>query len=471
MSQVHDPAEIARIAERARATVAELDLAAFAAVGVARKTDDYNLVVHYVPTETMGADPVDEAALASLNSPAADVAVYLHIPPCTGRCSFCHYAIVVNPEQGDVDRYLEALKTELRSKAPRWNNVGSVLIGGGTPTYLSAAELDDLLTALRDATHVPPGVEFTVESSPETLAADKLQTLLRHGFNRLNTGVQSFQGPLLRTLARRHDADGALAAVELARSEGVPNVNIDLIYALPGQSLNAWIEDLLTAAHLGTQSISTYHLRKRPETGISQFESPEENLNLLMKVCAAQALQERGYRESMPDNFCRLDQATAMAQARDKWRDMVATEGAGLSACSRRPDATGMNVDDLGEYVGRVEAGTSPFASARRLSVGDQMRQRAMFALRVLDEDGGLDHAVFSREFGSSPREAFSSRIVELEQAGLVSDDGRALRLTWAGTLFADEVCERFYPDDLLAEIRDRMSVRDVEKKAPLRTA
>ena len=424
-----------------------------------------------MPTETLEADALDEGALASLAAPADDVAVYLHIPPCTGRCSFCHYAIVVNPEQAEVDRYLEALKAELRTKAPRWRTVGSVLVGGGTPTYLSASELDDVLSALRDATEVPKGVEFTVESSPETLASDKLQILLRHGFNRLNTGIQSFQAPLLRTLARRHDAAGARHAVELARSEGVPNVNIDLIYALPGQSLRAWIDDLLTAAHLGTESITTYHLRKRPETGISKYESPEDNLNLLMKVCAVQVLGQRGYRESMPDNFCRDDQATAMAQARDKWRDMVATEGAGQSACSRRPDATGMNVEDLGEYVRRIEAGQSALSSARSLSINDQMRQRAMFALRVLDDDGGLDHAVFAREFGVSAREVFSERITELEAVGLVHDDGRVLRLTEAGVLFADEVCERFYPDELLEGIRDRMSVRDLAKRAPLRTA
>jgi len=448
-----------------------LDLPAFRAAGVARRTDDYNLVVHYVPTETLEADALDEGALASLAAPAHDVAVYLHIPPCTGRCSFCHYAIVVNPEQGEVDRYLEALKAELRAKAPGWRSVGSVLVGGGTPTYLSAPELDDVLSALHGAAEVPAGVEFTVESSPETLAEDKLKVLLRHGFNRLNTGIQSFQEPLLRTLARRHDAAGAIGAVEMARSVGVPNVNIDLIYALPGQSLGAWIEDLLTAADLGTESITTYHLRKRPETGISKYESPEENLNLLMKVCAVQVLEERGYRESLPDSFCRGDQHTAMAQARDKWRDMVATEGAGLSACSRRPDATGMNVEDLGEYVRRVEAGRSPFASAKPLTLNDQMRQRAMFAVRVLDTDGGVRHDVFEREFGASPRAVFAERIGELVEAGLVEDDGEAVRLTWAGRLFADEVCERFYPDDMLDGIRDRMSVRDLDKRAPLRSA
>lgn len=452
-------------------TLARLDTAALARAGLRRDPGGYNLVVHFLPPELARDHAADADLRERLGRPTGPIGLYLHVPPCTGRCTFCHYAIEVNPTAGRLDRYLMAMEREM---TVRWGQgalgpVRSVLIGGGTPTYLEAAQLDRLLGHLRRTVDLPNDVEFTVESSPETLTAEKLAVLRDHGVNRLNVGIQAFDDRLLRSLARRHDGQGALDAVRLAQAAGFGNVNIDLIYALPGQDLETWLQSLDIATDLGVQSITTYHLRKRPDTAISRNPSPAEDLNLRMHLGAIRLLEARGYRQSLTDYFCLANEETAQVQARDKWRDMQPVDGCGLEACSRRPDVVAFNHGELDAYCDAVQAsGGWALANGRLLSRPEQMAQRAMFALKVLDDDGGFSRAGFEAEFGEPADGIFGSVTAELTGLGVLRDDGDRLQLTEVGTLFADEVCQRLQTPELHRRLLARVQVDPAGAPVPL---
>ena len=454
-----------------RADLAALDGAALERAHLVRDPGTYNLVVHYLPPEVARDHDATPRLQARLQEPTGPVGLYLHVAPCTGRCTFCHYAIEVNPTEDRLDRYLRALEREM---TVRWSDgqvgpVRSVLVGGGTPTYLSAAQLDRLLTHLRATVDLPSGIEITVESAPETLTPAKLAVLRNHGVDRLNVGIQSFDDPLLRVLGRRHDGDEAARAVDMAHAAGFPHVNIDLIYALPGQSIDAWLDSVERAIQLGVASLTTYHLRKRPDTRISRRPSPGADENLAMHLAAIRTLAGAGYRHSLADYFCRNDIETAQVQARDKWRDMQPVDGCGMEACSRRPDTVAFNLPDLDRYCAAIEDRDGwAISHGRALQAPEQMAQRAMFALKVLDGDGGIHRDAFAREFGVSVDAAFDPVVAELAALGVLDDDGHRLRLTETGALFADEVCQRFQVGDLGTKIRARVKVEPKGAPVPL---
>ena len=450
------------IRDEVREALATLDVAKLAAAGIRRDPGGYNLVVHFLPPEVARDHAADDALRVRLSQPTGPIGLYVHVPPCTGRCTFCHYAIEVNPGPERIDRYLAALEREmgLRWSDDRFERVASVLVGGGTPTYLEADQLDRLLGGIRSNVTIPAGTEWTVESAPETLTREKLDVLRQHGVNRLNIGIQSFDDRQLRLLGRRHDAAEARAAVLQARSAGFDNINIDLIYALPGQDLDGWLEGLDVASDLGVQSITTYHLRKRPDTSISRRASPAEDLNLQMHLAAVRFLERRGYRQSLTDYFCLADSETAQMQARDKWRDMQPVDGCGVEACSRRPDVIAFNHGHMDVFSEAVEAGDGwALANGRLLSHAEQLAQRAMFSLKVLDDDGGIVRGRFEAELGESVDSVFGATIAELTELGVIVDDGVRVRLTEIGTLFSDEVCQRFYTPELRRRMLARMQV------------
>ncbi|GEM_PF-289397 len=462
--------DVSAIIAAADAQLAQLDLAGLRAAGLHRDPGNYNLLVHFLPPEVARDHAANDDLRAALQRPSGPIGLYLHIPPCTGRCTFCHYAIEVNPDAAALDRYLDALCTEMTTRWGRDDHaasaehaigpIASVLVGGGTPTFLSAEQLDRVLGHLHATTPIAPGTEFTVESSPETLTRAKLETLLRHRVTRLNIGLQALDDVQLRALARRHDAQGAVDAVNLAHDVGIPHVNIDLIYALPGQTLQSWLHGVALAAELGVASITTYHLRKRPDTRISRHASPDEHLNLRMQLAAHLLLTQRGYRRSLTDYYCRTDVETAQVQARDKWRDMQPVDGCGMEACSRRPDVVAFNVGSMVDYTDAVaDQGGWSLAHGRLLHREEQMAQRAMFALKVLDDDGGLDHACFEAEFGVSTDDVFGPFLERMRGLGAVQDKDGRTRLSDIGALFSDEIGRQLYTPELRRRMAARMRV------------
>jgi oxygen-independent coproporphyrinogen-3 oxidase len=185
-------------------------------------------------------------------------AVYVHVPFCSSKCGYCAFYSLPDAPLVLRKRYLGRLADEAAQAAARCGLLQSVYVGGGTPSYLDEGELERLLALIRGVFELAPQAEFSVECNPDSLTPAKVEVLLRHGVNRVSLGIQSFDAALRRTLGRAGSLgrlDEVLAAL---RSAGVSNVGADLIYAIPGQSLSAWRDDLRRACELGIAHLSTY---------------------------------------------------------------------------------------------------------------------------------------------------------------------------------------------------------------------
>jgi oxygen-independent coproporphyrinogen-3 oxidase len=205
------------------------------------------------------------------------LSVYVHVPWCVRKCPYCDFNS--HAADGDIPEraYLDALRADLEQALPQiWGRqVISVFIGGGTPSLLSAAGLDELLAMLRAYLNLWPDAEITMEANPGTAEAGRFRDYAASGVNRLSLGIQSFDDAQLRALGRIHDADQARRAIVMAQS-AVARVNLDLMFALPGQSLQACEADVREALSYGTEHLSLYHLTLEPNTVFAKY--PPENL-------------------------------------------------------------------------------------------------------------------------------------------------------------------------------------------------
>jgi oxygen-independent coproporphyrinogen-3 oxidase len=200
------------------------------------------------------------------------LSVYVHVPWCVRKCPYCDFNS--HAAEGEIPEraYLDALRSDLEQALPQiWGRqVISVFIGGGTPSLLSAAGVDEMLAMLRACLNLWPDAEITLEANPGTAEASRFRDYAASGVNRISLGVQSFDNAQLQALGRIHDADQARAAIAMAQ-HAVKRVNLDLMFALPGQSLEACEADVSEAISYGTEHLSLYHLTLEPNTVFAKF--------------------------------------------------------------------------------------------------------------------------------------------------------------------------------------------------------
>ena len=222
-------------------------------------------------------EPVTDPESADSGS-VGGIGVYVHVPYCSSRCGYCDFNTYVPGEvgRGNPGGWASAAVAEVRLQASvgRDGNptvgVSTVFIGGGTPTLLPVEDLRRVLTAIDDEAGLTPGAEVTVEANPETVTADLVTDLLAAGVNRMSIGMQSSDSMVLRGLQRQHTPGEAIAAAELARSQGFDRVSLDLIYAAPGENLDSWSESLDAAIAAGVDHVSAYALKLEPATRLAR---------------------------------------------------------------------------------------------------------------------------------------------------------------------------------------------------------
>ena len=196
------------------------------------------------------------------------LSLYVHIPWCVKKCPYCDFNSHLAQSTIPEDAYIKALLEDLDEELPRiWGRaITSIFIGGGTPSLLSAKAINKLLSGIRARLPFLADTEVTMEANPGTVEAYKFEGFLDAGINRISLGVQSFNNQFLSTLGRIHNADEALQAFEIARKSGFSNINIDLMYGLPGQSISQPMEDLEIALELNPENLSLYQLTLEPNT-------------------------------------------------------------------------------------------------------------------------------------------------------------------------------------------------------------
>jgi oxygen-independent coproporphyrinogen-3 oxidase len=340
--------------------------------------------------------------------------LYLHIPFCKHKCGYCDFNAYAGMDRLMPD-YVEALERELTRARERFpfETLETVYLGGGTPSLLPAELATRLLAFIRSTFKVAPGAEVTLEANPASTDEKKLAAWLEGGVNRLSLGVQGFDGRALAVLERRTDAAQATHAFELARSMGVSNISIDLIYAVPFQSLDSWLETLRRGLALGPDHISTYCLTFEEGTLLwrrrAQGKLPDVDPDLQWDHldAAIVELEAAGYRRYEVSNWARHGFESRHNHAYWGCRPVY---GAGAGAHSYGTDgATARrwwNVARPRDYI----AALNPMADGEELEARKTAAESLMLGLRTAD--------------GMAPPAGFDPELAELVRGGLVARSG-----------------------------------------------
>jgi len=412
----------------------------------------YAFIYQYPPPASL--PDIDESTIFTNYSgnEKKNVGLYLHIPFCTGKCSYCYY-ISSNAGDEEKERYIGYLRKEVEMMTNKEGiaplRANSIHIGGGTPSCLNEKQLTEIINILTQNVDFNQSPEFTVEVSPETVLGDdsesKLEIFKNNGVNRLSIGVQSFDDDVLKRVCnRRHDSEEASKAFLKARELDFKNINIDIIYGLPNQSLESWEQTLKKAIELNPESVSVYHLRINPKSKIIQkFRDglPGRDTVLLMYVMASEKLSLHGYKRIISNKFVKDNkyQHHQLASKRGKNSELI---GFGVSAYSYLNNCVYYNHLDKREYYSSINSGNLPINIGKKLSKEDQMERVAILSLQ---SPNGIDKDSFKTLFSKEPDEAFRAQIETLIEFDLLEDNGDFIRFTDKGMVFGDEICLKFF--------------------------
>jgi oxygen-independent coproporphyrinogen-3 oxidase len=371
-------------------------------------------------------------------------AVYAHIPYCLSKCPYCDFVSI--PIDGSEQNYLAALIKEAENVDPRRRVAETLYIGGGTPTALSAQQIEWLLARLRDIFEIAPTAEITVEANPCSLIPAKVNALAAGGINRVSLGAQSFVADELSLLGRRHTVREVEESYGLLRRAGIANISLDLIYAIPGQSPRSWRHSLSKAIELRPEHISTYCLTFEPGTpfwnmlkrGDIEKKSEEEELELY--EIAREMLGEAGYEHYEISNFALHGKRSLHNTS--YWRNEEYL-GLGSSAVSYIDGVRITNARDVHEYISAVTDSGNGAVEREEIPPFMQAVETAIQRLRLRE---GIECSSFAERFGIHPRELFGVRFSELVELGLLEHRADTIRCSSRGWHLANEVALRALP-------------------------
>jgi len=372
--------------------------------------------------------------------------LYVHVPFCEKRCHYCDFNTYLL-RHGGVEEYLAALAQEAALYAAR-EDVAAVpfdtmYIGGGTPTALGPVQLERLFSAVAPLP-LADGAEITVEANPGTLTRARLEALKAAGVNRISLGVQSLDDGLLQRLGRIHGAAQARECYERARAVGFDNVNIDLMFGLPGQDLDAWKRTLDEIIAWGPEHVSCYSLVIEEGTRFGDLHArgelplPGEEAELAMFRHAMDALGAAGYEHYEISNWAKP--GFASRHNRIYWLNGEWL-GLGPGAHSQWGGERFANERLPHDYARRLAAGELPVAWREPVDTATAEEDTVILGLRLRE---GVDGPAFERRFGRSLERAFGREIARLLDLGLVEWRGARLRLTDRGLPVANQAFQEF---------------------------
>lgn len=306
--------------------------------------------------------------------------LYVHIPFCKKRCLYCDFFSTTLLEQRE--RYVESLLKEIQTRRDEAQDaIRTIYLGGGTPSTLAAKDIQRIL----DAIGTTQAEEITMEMNPGDASPEYLQALRQAGINRLSIGIQSFQDALLKRIGRRHNAAQAIAAVKMAQKAGFDNLSIDLMYALPTQTMEQWQADIETALVLGIQHISCYGLMYESGTPLTRqveagtLQAIDEETENAMYDALCNRLKEKGFVHYEVSNFALPDYE---AKHNSSYWDGTPYIGVGAGAHSYVDGVRSWNPDDLEAYISGINNGNL-VRESEVLSETDLYNERVMLGLRT----------------------------------------------------------------------------------------
>ncbi len=359
--------------------------------------------------------------------------LYVHVPFCAAKCNYCAFY----SEAGSADKmegYVDALLMELEQYAPQLA-LKTIFFGGGTPSLLPTPLMRRILEAVGGRGCSCDVSEWTVECNPSTVSVDKATLFREFGVNRISMGVQALDDELLDKIGRVHSVTGAIKSYERLREAGFQNINLDLIFGLPGQTMEHWKKTLAKVIQLEPEHLSTYCLILEEDTHFwtllqQGLIKPDEELELAMYEIAIETLDRAGYRQYEISNFAKPGRECAHNIAYWEAEDYI---GLGPSACSTVGDKRWQNAPSIDRYVAAMHAGDRALAYEEPLTPELRAAERAAFGMRM---NAGVPAELL--------RGRWDKQVAELLSADLVQWSHDRLQPTKRGILFADEVASRF---------------------------
>jgi oxygen-independent coproporphyrinogen-3 oxidase len=376
------------------------------------------------------------------------LSLYIHVPWCVRKCPYCDFNSHEAPDNIPEREYLDALQADLEQALPLiWGRqVVSVFIGGGTPSLLSAHALDHMLAMVRARLNLLPDAEITLEANPGTVEASRFADYARSGVNRISLGVQSFNDQALHALGRIHNGNQAHKAIDIAQ-RAVERVNLDIMYALPGQTLQAFEHDLATALSYNTGHVSIYHLTLEPNTVFAKYPPvlPDDELSAAMHDLILERTAAGGWAHYEVSAFARPGQACRHNMNYWEFGDYL---GIGPGAHGK------LSFHDRIIRQARLRNPGSWMTAAQRfdnshVAQSDPIDWQSLgfeFMLNGLRLRQGVPRSYFTERTGQSSM-VLAKAVENTTRKGLLDSDPAFYRATELGWRFLNDLQAEFLPD------------------------
>ena len=365
--------------------------------------------------------------------------IYIHIPFCATKCYYCAFnTYTFHKEQAKA--YLQALRTEMKLYASETDPLQTIFIGGGTPSILSVAALTQLFTDIHQHFQITPDAEITVECNPGTVDNEKLSVMKDNGVNRLSFGLQAMQDETLKQLGRIHTVVEFLESYHLARENGFENINIDLIFALPDQTMEAWQHTLNEVISLDPDHISAYNLVMEETTPFyewwqaGELHLPTEDTEADMFQYTIETLTARGYTHYEICNFARPDHYAKHNLV--YWNNQPCI-GLGAGASGYVNGIRYTNIRGIAPYINKLSKRNKPIADTECLTGNAEKAETLMLALRKRE---GISLEDYQNRFGEDIEVAFGNILKKWIDLQLLERTATHLKLTCRGLFLANEV-------------------------------
>ncbi|MBI4803329.1 MAG: coproporphyrinogen III oxidase family protein [Elusimicrobia bacterium] len=431
-------------------------------LGLINTEGEFVCVLNYPPM--LELPPITEADFFKGYKPPQDnkFAVYAHIPFCKQRCAFCHTPNVINSSDSEKDSYLDHIEKELAIHLARLGvgriKATSILLGGGTPTCLTPAQLERFLKAFTSRMDIAPSVQFTCDIDPLTVIGyegrERLKILKSFNVNRLSMGVQAFSDEMLREMTRLHTSADAVRAIGQAAELGFRQ-EIELIYGYPGETEEHWAEAVEQALRCETDEIMIFRLMLIPNAAragaIARMLNKRGNIlesnkrTIRFKAIAHGLLEDAGYTETLQRSFSK--QPDWFSNYRNDWTGLQRdTISFGYYAMSMFRDRCAQNTHHLKEYYRGIRENRLPLKTGLVRNRDQQLRRNIAMPLRNRD----LDKRQFLAITGAQVNEVFGKKIELLKGYGLLEENAEVLKPTKKGRFFISDIAQLFYHPDFM---------------------
>ena len=394
-----------------------------------------------------------QAALERPPRAGAPLGIYIHIPFCRKRCHFCYFKVYTGKDSAEIDRYLQTVVRELELYAAKpflgGRRPSFIYFGGGTPSYISTRQLSVLVDGMKRLLPWDRAEEITFECEPGTITEGKLEILREIGVTRLSLGIENFDEEILQANGRAHGAKEIDRSYQFARAAGFPQINIDLIAGMMGETETNWRECVRRAIALAPDSITVYQMEVPYNTTISremrilnQFVAPVADWPTKRRWVdyAFSELENAGYTIASAYTAVRDP-----SRSRFLYRDLLWTGadmmGLGVASFSHVNGTHFQNEPDWEPYIDAVSRGSLPIHRALTPNQEERMIREFILQMKL----GRVERAYFERKFGVDVRQKFAAPLADLEQGGLMRFEGDALRLSRQGLLQVDKLLHQFF--------------------------